>query len=431
MSIKESEKKVLDAIDAAAEEIIEFAEKVQSNPELGFSETKTSKLVREKFENLGLECETGLALTGVRGRRSGKDGFRVCVIGEMDAVVNGGNPSADPKTGVVHACGHHGQLAAMLGAACGLVRSGVIDELEGSVDFFAVPAEEYIDLDYRRGLRDQGKIRFLSGKQQLISEGAFDGVDAALMVHAQPDMPNAGVCVHGKNLGFVEKKITFRGVPTHASDPANGVNALNAAALAILGIHANREHFREEDKIRIHPIITKGGDAVNIVPAEVCMDSYVRGANIEAIKNASDDTDRAINGGALMVGAKAEIETKMGYLPLKQDFEFGELFKEAAAELLPQDRIFEGTDIVGSSDIGDLSHLIPCIQPMVGGYNGALHSNEFCVTDKNSAYIIPAKIIALTVMRLLENNAEAGRKIKDSFKPAMSVDEYINNLKNI
>jgi metal-dependent amidase/aminoacylase/carboxypeptidase family protein len=97
------------------------------------------------------------------------------------------------------------------------------------------------------------------------------------------------------------------------------VNALNAAALAILGMHANRERFHEEDKIKVHPIITKGGDVVNSVPDNVVMDCYVRGATMEAIKNASADTDRAVMGAAQMVGAQAEIHTEMGYLPFCRD----------------------------------------------------------------------------------------------------------------
>lgn len=161
------------------------------------------------------------------------------------------------------------------------------------------------------------------------------------------------------------------------------------------------------------------------------MDSYVRGASLEAIKNASADTDRAINGGAMTVGASAEIITSPGYLPLKQDFDLGELVRAAAEEILPADRIFEGIDVVGSTDIGDLSHLIPCVQPTVGGYCGALHSNELHAAAAYDAYIVPAKIMALTAVRLLKNNAAEGRKIKQSFKPSMNKKEYIDYLENI
>ena len=94
--------------------------------------------------------------------------------------------------------------------------------------------------------------------------------------------------------------MTFKGKAVHASKPYDGINALNAAALAIIGMHVNRERFREEDKIKVHPIITKGGDVVNSVPDNVVIDCYVRGATMEAIKNASADTDRAVKGAAQM-----------------------------------------------------------------------------------------------------------------------------------
>lgn len=105
--------------------------------------------------------------------------------------------------------------------------------------------------------------------------------------------------------------------------------------------------------------------------------------------------------------------------------------RSVASEVLGEDRIFEGVDVVGSTDIGDLSCLIPCIQPTVGGYGGALHSNEFCTANKNDAYIIPAKLLALTAARLLKNNAAEGRRIKNNFKPLMSKKEYLNYLKNM
>lgn len=416
------------AIDEKAEAIVQFGNQIWATPELGYKEKKTGERVREEFERIGLSTESGMALTGLRAKTGNGKGFHICIIGEMDAVLCGGHSAADTATGAAHACGHNAQLAAMMGAAWGLMSEGVMDGLDGTVSFFAVPAEEYIDLDYRRSLRKEGKIRFFGGKQQLIYEGVFDDVDIAMMVHAQPDSPQPCVFVHGGSLGFLEKQITFHGHAVHASEPFDGINALNAAALAILGIHANREHFREEDKIRIHPIITKGGDAVNVVPAEVCMDSYVRGASMPAILAASQDTDRAINGAAQMVGAAAEISTAAGYLPLIQDRLLGEVFRDAATCFISEEQIYTGIDMVGSTDMGDLSHLIPCIQPTVGGFSGMLHGENFCVSNPETAYILPAKILALTVLSLLENQAEKAKQITRSFCPKMTKAEYLQKL---
>ena len=424
----EIELRVLETIDNYADQIIAFGEKVQKVPELGYKEVKTSELVCEQFDSLEIPYEKGLAITGVRGMCKGKDGPHVSVIGELDAVPCRKHPFADAQTGAAHACGHNAQLAAMIGVAIGLKQSGVMENLSGDVSFFAVPAEEYIDLDYRRTLREEGKIRYCGGKQQLIAEGAFDDVDIAMMVHAQPNSPNEEVYVHGGSLGFVEKQITFKGKAAHASEPFTGVNALNAAALAILGMHTNRERFREQDKIRVHPIITKGGDVVNTVPDEVCMDSYVRGASFEAIQKAAEDTDRSIRGAAAMVGAEAIIHTATGYFPLQQDKKLGEVFRKIATQLVPGEKVFSGVDMIGSSDIGDLSQLIPCIQPTIGGFNGALHSKEFCVSNKRIAYILPAKIMALTVVKLLANNAEKAKEIINEFKPFMTKEAYLSAL---
>ena len=414
MKLSDIEKKVIEAIERRAEDICAWGEKLFAIPELGYKEFETSRVIAEELEKLGISCNWEHAVTGVQGTLKGNGDFNIAVLGELDAVVCKAHPAADSETGAAHACGHHAQMAAMLGVAAGLKDSGVMEQLAGNVVFMATPAEEYIDLDYRRGLQQEGRIQYFGGKQQLIQEGAFENIDAAMMVHAQPNTPQASVYVHGSSLGFVEKQITFRGRAAHASEPHKGVNALNAAALAILGIHANRERFREEDKIRVHPIITKGGDVVNSVPDEVCMDSYVRGASMEAILRASADTDRAIQGAAQMVGAEVEIQTVQGYAPLKQNYMLGEIFREVSEVFVPKEQIYSGIDMVGSSDIGDLSHILPCIQPTVGGFDGELHSKEFKVTDPYTAYVLPAKIMALTVVRLLEKGGQGIRAVKAS-----------------
>ena len=427
MAFTSAEKKVIDAIDNNKDKIIEFAKKVLNNPELGFKEFKTSELVKDVFEELKLDVKDKIAYTGVKGRL-GKDGFNVCLIGELDSVKCFEHPNAVFPSGAAHACGHHAQLANLIGAAIGFSDSGVMDELGGRVTFMAVPAEEYIELEYRQQLKDEGKIKFFSGKQQLVYEGEFDDVDTAIMVHAQPETPDSAVFLDADSLGFVMKNVTFKGKSVHAAKPFDGVNALNAAALAILGIHTCRERFRDEDKVRVHFIITKGGDIVNAVPSEVCLECQVRSSNLDALKKVSTDVDAAINGAAMMVGAKAEIETIVGYQPFNQSVELGKVFESSALEFMNVDNIRRGVSMTGSSDIGDISLLLPTIQPMVGGFNGQLHAKEFGAADDYTAYVLPAKLMALTAVRLLENSAELGKKIKAGFKPVMTKEEYIKLL---
>ena len=178
--------KVCAAIDASAAEIEALANSIAEEPELGFKEVKTSAKVVEFMKNLGLTPETGFAINGVKARAKGcKPGPTAAVIGELDAVGCPDSCKADPMTGAAHACGHNLQIASMLGAACGIMKSGVMEHLAGDAVFFAVPAEEYIDLSSRMELKQEGKIKFFGGKQQLFYEGAFDDVDIVMMIQVR------------------------------------------------------------------------------------------------------------------------------------------------------------------------------------------------------------------------------------------------------
>ena len=394
---------ILDAIDNSSEDIIRIGDTVLKNPEMGYREFKTSELVKSELNKLGIKYKDGLAVTGVKATVKGKgDGPNICVIGEMDAVKCFGHPYADPDTGAAHACGHNAQVASMLGAAMGLVKSGVMETLNGSVTFFAVPAEEFVELDWREQLKKDGKIECYGGKQELIRLGEFDDIDMAMMVHSQAATPKAELYINGSSLGFKTKQITFKGKAVHASEPFEGVNALNAAMLALMGINSNRETFRDEDKIRVHPIITNGGELVNVVPSMTTIETYVRGANEKAIDEACKKVDNACRAGAMAIGAECEITTVDGYKPLVQDENLGKLFEQNAA-VLTGEKIYHDIDMTGSTDMGDLSAKIPCIQPTMGGFEGSAHGKDFKISNYNAAYILPAKIMACTVYDLLKD----------------------------
>lgn len=426
--IQDINQKIERALSEHAREIVAIGEMVLTHPELGYREEKTSAYVREVLDKWGIHYTYPHALTGVKATLKGRKSlFNVCIIGEMDAIKCAGHPNEGERS-AAHACGHHAQIAAMLGAAIALKDSGIMAELDGDVTFMAVPAEEFIELAYRNQLKEEQKITHLGGKQQLILEGAFDDVDIAMMIHAEGDEPHAKMYVRGSNLGFVAKTVTFKGRAVHGSTPYDGVNALNAAALSILGIHANRETFREEEKIRIHPIVTKGGDVVNSVPDEVCVETYVRGATLDAIQKGSDAVLRAVDGACRMIGADFEIKTLPGYLPLTESLELSEVFESVSKSVLGEDQIVYGKPITGSSDIGDLSHLIPTIQPSIGGFSGALHSQDFTVADPTVAYIKTAEILAKTAAELLYDHAAKAKHVKDSFQRKLSRDEYLKYL---
>ena len=161
------------------------------------------------------------------------------VIGELDSLIVSEHPHADGETAAAHACGHHAQIGMMLGVAGGLLSSGVMDQLGGRVALFAVPAEEYIEIEYRDELRRDGKLEFLGGKPELIRLGEMDDVDMALMCHTTSIASEKQLCISGTNNGTLAKKIRFLGRAAHAGGaPHLGVNALNAASLALMAIHS-------------------------------------------------------------------------------------------------------------------------------------------------------------------------------------------------
>lgn len=415
------------SIAAARDEIVALAEDIFTHPELGYKETRTSELVAGKLAGLGLTVERGLALTGVRAVAPGREhNARVAILGELDAVVSPQHPQADPHTGAAHACGHHGQLAAMLGAGIGLVRSGAVKELGGDVVLMAVPAEEFVELGYRRRLMEEGKIEFFGGKQELIKAGAFSDLDAVMMVHSEAQTPERKAFVGGTCNGFIGKIVTYLGKAAHAGGaPHEGINALNAAMLGLMAIHAQRETFRDEDSIRVHPIITKGGDLVNIVPAEVTVETYVRGRSMPAVFDANHKVNRALKAGAYAIGAECQIDEIPGYLPLNQHPELSELFAANMRRLIGAENVVPGAHMAGSSDIGDISQLVPAIQPTIGGFSGLAHGKDFCVSDPDMAYIFPAQALAMTAVDLLVNGAAKARAIKAAFQAPLDRESYL------
>src|SRR5256886_10355919 len=151
MTRDELKQRVNAAIEANAERIVALGERIRRQPELGFKEVKTAALVADVFREIGLAPKTGLALTGVRAdvARGGGPGPTVAGIGELDGLVVQGHPEADTATGAAHACGHNAQVAGMLGAAIGLTATKAMEHLAGRVAFFAVPAVDGGDPEWR------------------------------------------------------------------------------------------------------------------------------------------------------------------------------------------------------------------------------------------------------------------------------------------
>ena len=333
-------------IDRRATQLVNLSQQILANPEPGFREFQTAALVGEQFATMGVPFRSGLGMTGLRGEIiGGSEGPTMAVIGELDSLIVQEHPHASAATGAAHACGDHCQSGMMLGATMGLMHPDVLPHLSGRIVSMAVPAEEYIEIEYRDELRRAGKIEFLGGKPEFIRLGEFDDVHLAMMMHTSSVARERQLAVSGTNNGTVAKKIRFLGKGAHAGgSPHLGINALNAATLAMSAIHFNRETFVDTDTVRVHPIITKGGEAVSAVPADVRMETFVRGKTLDAITDANRKVDRALRAGAMAVGATVEIQTIPGYLPMLQDDRMNDVFRANAHAL------------VGAENVGDTGH---------------------------------------------------------------------------
>ncbi|MDR0731739.1 MAG: hypothetical protein LBF63_08730, partial [Treponema sp.] len=215
--------------------------------------------------------------------------------------------------------------------------------------------------------------------------------------------------------------------------PHLGVNALNAAALGHTAMQFHRETYRDEDSVRIHSIITKGGDQVNVIPDEIMLEIQVRGKTIEAILDANRKTNRSYMAGAYALGAGCEIETLPGYLPMIPTPAHPALVEAArlasgGAGISLTDPAKHGS---ASSDVGDLQHIQPVLNFTTGGTRGAYHSPLFEIVDEEEAYVTTAKIFALGAYRLLKDKAAAAREITGSYKPFFTRDKYVAFMESL
>ena len=434
MNVDDVKDLVCAEIDSKADHLISVAKEILQNPEPGFQEFKTAKTVTREFSGIGIPFEQGIGITGVKGTIKGSDpnGPNVAVMGELDSLKVLGHPYADSSTSAAHACGHHCQIAMMLGVAMALQAPGVLETLSGRISLMAVPAEEYIDVEYRDNLRREGKIEFLGGKPEFVRQGHLDDVDLAMMTHTSASPESGKISYGGTNNGLVAKSIKFTGKASHAGGaPHMGVNALNAAMIAMSAIHAQRETYRDQDTIRIHPIITRGGVAVSSVPADVRMETYVRGASIEAFLSASEKVDRALRAGALAVGGSVTITTLPGYLPISSSESMLELYVENAASLVGKESLNKLSHRTGSTDMGDISQLMPVIHPYVEAASGQGHGIDYLVRDYELGVLTGSKAMAMTVVDLMSDGGRKGKSISDGYKPPLTKGEYLALLRGM
>jgi amidohydrolase len=413
-------------------EIEKNGEWLLHHPETGFREHETQAYCLDILKKHGFEVKTFPNTTGYTCTYdTGKPGPCIMIMGEIDALINKDHPDANPKTGAAHACGHFIQTAVTMGAFLTLVESGIMSKFNGKLMLMGVPAEECVEQEWRLNEIKEGRLHYLGGKPELMYHGAFDDADLVIGMHA--GIGNDGtITTFGSHNGFVAKSVIFKGKAAHAAGhPDQGINALYMVNTALTALNGIRETFRDEDTVRVHPIVTSAGSVPNVIPAEAHIETQCRAGTMEAVYDAANKFDRAMGAGAYAFGGKVLIQTQPGYLPYHPTPEFDKIAVEVADDILGPNHGQIGKHNNGSEDLGDLSTVKPCMMAFVNYMHGLHHQADYYIADKK-IYETSTLFLAALACRLLDNNGELVKVIQKAYKPQFSsVKEYCETVNKL
>jgi amidohydrolase len=326
----------MDRLRDAREELVALSHRIHAHPELGFEEEKASTWLCEALDAAGFAVRRGVCdLPTAFTAKVGSGPLHVAICAEYDAL-----------PGIGHACGHNVIAATAVGAA--LAAAKVADDAGLTITVVGTPAEEVGDA---------------SGKILMLERGAFAGIDAAMMVHPAP------VDVVLKRWAAVSVfDVRYTGKESHASAwPELGINAADALTVAQTALGLLRQHIRPTDQF--HGIVTKGGDAANIVPAHTTARYMARAASRDELGELTRKVRRCFEAGAIATGATLEIVGgDHPYAEVRHDARMAELYRrnaEALGRSFPSMPELESRP-TGSTDMGNVSQVIPSIHPLIG-----------------------------------------------------------------
>ena len=405
-------------------QLYQLGDKLFVTPELGYKEFKTKKILTDFFHKNGLKTKnlgsrTAFSVTVGKGKP------HIGLIAELDAIPTLGHPFANKKdSNAAHSCGHSTQCAIM---AYSLVAVSKLKNLNGTVTLFFTPAEEFTDVAFRKELIKNKEIKYIGGKINMLVDGCFDKTD--MFIHLHTMSSNKYEFSVGSTLGgFIHKEITFLGKAAHAAVcPELGINALDAFTSFYSKIGILKNKYPKTDMVRIHGIITEGGQSVNSIPERIVYECYVRSTNPNTLLKLSKEVDNAAISSCSKIKAKASIKSTNGYLPLVQSDLLNKVIDKNISKL--SSKILYKEKSIAAGDVGDISVFKPIIQFGYAGFKGACHSKELCIVNKENAYLKPSIIVCNSVLDLL-NNKEYSNKIIKSYKPRMTKREYINYINN-
>lgn len=432
----ERQQQIVKNVEQHREMVLKAERWLWQHPQTGFTEWEAHEYMKNIFEELGYQLVMAGSIPGFyTDVETGKPGPKLCIMSELDALDIANHPES--VNGMTHCCGHHGQGAAMLAMAAALKEPGALDGLSGSIRLMVVPAEEMIQLDFREQLRREGVISYMGGKVEFMARGFFDDVDLAMMVHGcgtDPKNPKDFSCSRGNN-GCLAKVITYKGKSSHAGGgPHEGINAQYAAMLGLQACNDLRETFQDKNCTRFHPIMKGVNCAVNIIPDEMQIESYVRGRTMEAIKLENRKINRALTGGALALGARVQLCDRPGYAPAYHDTDFMKLAEECCIALAGENRVdfrYDGWD-TGSTDFGDVTCVMPGVQFNSSGASGTGHGIDYYITDPEQLCLGSAKAQLLVTEALLENGGVKAQQIVDNYEPLYpSIQAYFEDINKL
>lgn len=416
-------------VAAARQDMLDALDFLWKHPETGFTEWESHRYLKEAWEKLGYEVQEAGNIPGFYADiDTGRPGPTLCIMAELDALDIANHPCS--VNGKNHSCGHHAQGAALLGVAAGLKGEHALDGLSGRIRLMMVPAEEAIQIPFREELRKKGIIRYYGGKQEFIYRGLLDDVDLAIMVHTGNSLEKDFSCRASSN-GFLIKSATFQGHSVHAAGASKGINAEYAAVLALEACNALRETFRDEDHVRFHPILKGVDTAVNIIPNEMVMETYIRSADAKSMYATNKRINRALAGSAVSIGARLLINDRPGYMPDTRYKPMMELVEKCCCDLVGAEKVWFKYDGHGSSssDFGDVTSLMPGVQYHAAGATGTSHGTDYYVSNPDKACVNSAKSQVLVANELLKDEAKAAREIIASYRPTFaSKQEYVDFL---
>ena len=432
----ERQQQLVQNVEKHRQMILDAERWLWAHPQTGFTEWEAHNYLVEKYEALGYTLTLAGNIPGFYAEvDTGRPGPKLAIFGELDALDIANHPES--VNGMTHCCGHNGQSAALLGIAAALKEPGALDGLCGSIRLVVVPAEEMIQLAFREDLRKKGVIQYMGGKVEFMVRGLLDGVDIAMMVHGSAAGPEEAYDFSGLlgMNGCMAKTIRYKGKSSHAGGaPHLGVNAQYAAMLGLQACNDLRETFQEKDSIRFHPIMMGVNCAVNIIPDEMKIESYVRGKSLEAIKRENIKVNRALTGAALALGAGVELSDRPGYSPEYHDPAFMKLVEECCCDLVGEDRVkFDYQSwSTGSSDFGDITCVMPGVQFFAAGAVGTGHGIDYFIKDPNRMCVNAVKAQLFVADALLRDDAAAARKIIADYQPQYpSIRAYLDAINEL